>query len=198
MKKILLWLAVLVFTLSLARGQNTATQQQLDKLNGQIEDLTGTVEVQRKRIDTLEKEISELREKVNTPAVHEDFASRTDLRKLAEQVQEIDRKRLDDRDLILKEIEKLGKAAASVPPPTQLRKITSTPKATEDPGTSAGPTKGYEYEVKPGDNLGLIIKAYRDQGVKVTKSQIIKANPKMNPDVLIPGRKIFIPDPTAK
>ena len=52
--------------------------------------------------------------------------------------------------------------------------------------------------MKEGDNLGLIIKAYRDQGVKVTASQIKKANPKMNPDVLIPGKKIFIPDASAK
>ena len=57
---------------------------------------------------------------------------------------------------------------------------------------------GYEYEVKPGDTLGLIIKAYRDKGVKVTLAQIKAANPKMNPEVLIPGHKIFIPDTSAK
>jgi LysM repeat protein len=34
--------------------------------------------------------------------------------------------------------------------------------------------------------------------VKVTTAQIIAANPKMNPNVLIPGKKIFIPDPAAK
>lgn len=198
MKKISLWLLTLVFTTSLAWSQETATQQQLDKLNGQIEDLTGTVEVQRKRIDALEREINELREKVNTPVAHEDYASRGDLKKLAEQVQEIDRKRSDDRELILAQIEKLGKAAAVTPLPPP-RRTTSTPKPpSDDAGTAAVPAKGYEYEVKPGDNLGLIIRAYRDQGVKVTKAQIIKANPKMNPDVLIPGKKIFIPDASAK
>ena len=31
-----------------------------------------------------------------------------------------------------------------------------------------------------------------------TKAQIIAANPKMNPNVLIPGKKIFIPDAAAK
>ena len=60
------------------------------------------------------------------------------------------------------------------------------------------PTKGYEYEIKPGDTLHLIAKAYRDQGVKVTTTEIIAANPKMNPNVLIPGKKIFIPDASAK
>ena len=188
---------MLVCTVSLAGAQTTATQQQLDKLSGQVEDLTGTVEIQRKRIDALEKEVNELREKVNTPAVN-DGASREDLKKLAGQVQEIDKKRQDDRELILKEIEKLGKVAA-IASATPSHKTTSTPKPpTDDPGTAAGPQNGYEYPIKDGDNLGLIIKAYQAKGVKVTKAQIIAANPKMNPNVLIPGKKIFIPDPAAK
>src|ERR1035441_1809919 len=97
---------------------------------------------QGRRIDALEKEINELRDKVNTPVVN-DSASRGDLKKLAEQVQEIDRKRSDDRDLILKEIEKLGKAAAIAPVTTH--KTTSAPKSPEDAGTTAVPLKGYEY-----------------------------------------------------
>jgi LysM repeat protein len=197
MKKISLWFLILVFTASLGQAQTTATQQQLDKLSGQIEDMTGTVEVQRKRIDALEKEISELRDKVNTPQVN-DSASREDLKKLAGQVQEIDQKRQDDRDLILKEIEKLGKAAAIAPLPPP-RKTISTPKPpADDPGTAAVPQTGYDYVIKDGDTLGLIVKGYRDKGVKVTKAQIIAANPKMNPNVLIPGKKIFIPDANAK
>ncbi len=190
---------MLVFAASPVRAQETATQQQLDKLSGQLQDLLDAQAQQGKRLDALEREIGELRDKVNTPVVN-DSASRDDLKKLAEQVQDIDHKRQDDRDLILKQIEQLGKVAAatSVPPPT--RRTTSPPKtnSTDDSGTASVPQKGYDYEIKPGDNLGLIIKAYRDQGIKVTKSQIIKANPKMNPDVLIPGKKIFIPDASAK
>lgn len=73
------------------------------------------------------------------------------------------------------------------------------PKTTSgDTGTAEVPTNGYYCEGKPGDNLGLIIRAYLDQGVKLSAAQIKKANPKMNPDALIPGQKIFIPDPNAK
>jgi LysM repeat protein len=57
---------------------------------------------------------------------------------------------------------------------------------------------GHDYVIKEGDTLSLIAKAYRDAGVKVTRAQIKAANPKVNFDVLIPGRKIFIPDPNAK
>src|ERR1035437_710742 len=197
MKRISLWFLIFTFAVCASRGQDAAAQQQMDKLSGQIKDLTDTVEVQRKRIDALEREISELRDKVNTPQVN-DSASREDLKALATQVQEIDKKRQDDRELILKEIEKLGKVAA-IASATPSHKTTSTPKPpTDDPGTAAGPQNGYEYPIKDGDNLGLIIKAYQAKGVKVTKAQIIAANPRMNPNVLIPGKKIFIPDPAAK
>jgi LysM repeat protein len=200
MKKISLWLLTLVFTASLAFAQDTATQQQLDKLSGQIQDLLDAQAQQGKRIDALEKEIGELGDKVNTPPVN-DSASRDDLKKLAEQVQEIDQKRQDDRDLILKQIENLGKAAALAPPSHKPKPSTDTTTTDGDnSATPAGPKNGYYYTIKDGDTLGAIAKAYRDsdQHVRVTKAQIIAANPKMNPDVLIPGKKIFIPDPNAK
>jgi LysM repeat protein len=197
MKKISLWVIILVFTASLAQAQESATQQELDKLSGQIQDLLEAQAQQGKRIDALEKEISDLRDKVNAP-VASDYVTRDDLKKIADQVDEIDKKRQDDRDLILAQIEKLGHVTAPAPPPP--RHSTSTSTTTTGPGAdnTGTPQTGYEYEIKAGDTLGLIAKAYRDQGVKVTKSQIIKANPNMNPNVLIPGKKIFIPDPSAK
>lgn len=195
MKKISFWILILVFTASLAYAQDAATQQQLDKLSGQIQDLLDMQAQQGKRIEALEKEISDLRDKVNAaPTTVPDYASRDQLKNLADQVQEIDRKRLEDRDVILKQIEKLG---GSAPAPTTPHHSSSTP-STEESTTPATPQKGYEYVVKQGDTLGLIVKAYRDQGVKVTTRRIKEANPNMNPDVLIPGEKIFIPDPNAK
>ena len=197
MKRISLWFLIFTFAACASRGQDAAAQQQMDKLSGQIKDLTDTVEVQRKRIDTLEREIGELRDKVNTPQVS-DSASREDLKALATQVQEIVKKQQDDKELILKELEKLGKVAA-IAPATPSHKTTSTPKPpTDDPGTAAGSQKGYDYIVKEGDSLSLIAKAYRDQGVKVTRAQIVAANPKVNFNVLLPRTKIFIPDPAAK
>ncbi len=194
MKKLSLWVLIVIFTASVAQAQESATQQQIDKLSGQIQDLTDTIVTQRERIAALEKEIADLRDKVNTPVVN-DYANRAELKSLAEQVQEIDRKRKEDSDMIAKQIENLVKAAARTPPPPPA--LNTTPRM-EEPTASSVPSKGYEYEVKPGDNLGLIIKAYREKGVKVKLSQIKAANPQMNPNVLIPGSKIFIPDPNAK
>ena len=196
MRKISFWFLVFTLAVGGVRGQDAATQQQMDKLSGQIRDLTDTVEVQRKRIDALEKDLSELRDKVNAPAVN-DSASRDDLKKLAEQVQEIDQKRADDRELILKNIEKLGKAGGGDVAPSHPRKPTPKPDDTTPP-TPTTPQNGYEYVVKSGDTLGLIAKAYREQGVKVTTAQILKANPGLDANKLYVGKKIFIPDPNAK
>src|SRR5258708_5676482 len=190
MRKISLWLFIFVFTASLARAQDDATQQQIDKLSGQIQDLLDAQAAQGKRLDALEKQIADLSDKLNQPGAS-DSASAEDLKKLAEQVQEIDKKRQDDNELILKEIEKLGKVSSGTtashrPSPA----ISSTTSATNNP-TSSGPQKGYEYEVKAGDTLSAIAKACRAQGVKVTASQIQAVNPGLDPKSLIVGKKIF-------
>jgi TolA-binding protein len=199
MKKILFGVLILLVTTALAPAQDAATQQQLDKLSGQIQDLLDAQAQQGKRIDALEREISDLRDKVNTPVANTS-ASQDDLRKLAEQVQEIDRKRQDDRDMIVKKIEDLSKLPTVTPLPPLSHHSTMPPQNTDTSDTTATAVsqKGYEYPIKQGDTLGLIVKAYREKGVKVTKSQIIAANPKMNPNILIPGKTIFIPDASAK
>ncbi len=194
MKRILFFA---IFTTLIARtvfAQDAGTQQQLDKLSGQIQDLLAAQEQQAKQLAALQKDISELREKVNTPSV--DAASSADLKSLAEKVQEIDKKRQADRELILDQIKQLGKVA--VTPPTHVKPKPPVTPVADDPTTPATPQKGYEYVVKAGDTIGLIAKAYREQGVKVTTTQILKANPGLDANKLYVGKKVFIPDPNAK
>ena len=198
MRKISLWLFILVFTASLARAQDAATQQQLDKMFGQIQDMQAAQELQAKRLAALEKQISDLSDKVNAAPTSES-ASREDLKALATQVQEIDKKRLDDRDLILKQIKSLGEVSGSAPVSHKPKPAPDTAAAGGDTSaTPAVPQKGYEHVVESGETLSAIAKAYRAQGVKVTTAQIIAANPKINPNSLIAGKKIFIPDANAK
>lgn len=179
-------------------GQDAATQQQLDKLSGQIQDAQDALVQQGKQLDAMEKEIADLRDKINAPAAN-NSASQDDLKALAAQVQEIDKKRQDDRDLILKEIEKLGKVTGG--PATRSRPTADTTSTYSGGDTSTqdtGPQKGYYYPIKEGDRLSEIVKAYREKGVKVTTSQVLKANPGLDPSKLYVGKKIFIPDPNAK
>jgi LysM repeat protein len=197
MKKISLWLFILTFTVCAARGQDAATQQQIDKLYGQIQDLLEAQAAQTKRIEALEKEIGDLSDKLNQPAAN-DSASADDLKKLAAQVQEIDKKRQDDNEQILKAIEKLGKAGGGSTGHKSSPAV-STTASTDTTTLNAGvPPKGYDYTIAAGDTVSAIAKAYRAQGVKVTSAQILAANPGLNVNSLIVGKKIFIPDPNAK
>jgi LysM repeat protein len=186
MRKISLWLFIFAFTAWVAHGQDAATQQQIDKLNGQIQDLLDAQTTQNKRIEALEKEIAGLGDRVN----------QNDFKKLTAQVQEIDRKRQEDNARVLKELERLGKTLGA---PQPIRKTTPTVPTTTpagNPGSAAGsPQKGYDYNVRSGDTLSAIAKAYRDQGIKVTTDQILKANPGLNPGDMKIGQKIFIPAP---
>ena len=202
MKKISLWVLTLVFTASLAWAQDTATQQQLDKLSGQIQDMLEAQAQQSKRIDALEKEISDLRDKVNTPVAN-DYVTHDQLKTIADQISEVDKKRQADSDMIATQISNLAKAAAVAPPPPIHHSSSTSTTSTPD-GSGSGsdntstPQNGYYYPIKSGDTLSLIVKAYRDKGVKVTSKQVLKANPGLDPNKLLVGKKIFIPDPSAK
>jgi len=194
MKRILVWFFILSFSIAAARAQDDATQQQINKLNGQIQDLLDAQAVQAKRIDALEKEISDLRDKSGGSGTT-DTANVDDLKKLADQIQEIDKKRQADRELILKEIEKLGKVSGGPASSHKSPPAISTTAVDSPAATATGPQKGYDYTIQRGDTLLAIAKAYREQGIKVTTDQILKANPGLDPKNLIVGKKIFIPAP---
>jgi len=197
MKRISLWMLVLALAAGTAPAQDAATQQQMDKLTGQLQDIIDAQAKQGERLEAMEHEISDLRDKVNTPVVN-DRASADDLKQLAEKVREIDQKQQDDKELILGKIEEIGKIAAGAP--THVHKAVVAPKETPEDSApdTAEPQKGHEYKVQPGDNLSAIIKAFREKGVKVTLSQVLKANPGLNANTVYVGKTIFIPDPDAK
>ena len=197
MRKISLWLFIVTFTVCAARGQDAATQQQIDKLYGQIQDLTEAQAAQNKRIDALEKNISDLGDKLNQPAAN-DSASADDLKKLAAQVQEIDKKRQADNDLILKQLEKIAKAGGGTVSHHASVPGVSTPTTDNSSPAPGGPQKGYDYTIASGDTISAIAKRCRAQGVKVTSDEILKANPGLDPKSLVVGKKIFIPDANAK
>ena len=200
MRKILLGLLILTFAAFAVvpvRAQDAATQQQIDKLSGQVQDLLDAQAAQDKRIGALEKQVSDLGDKLSQPAAN-DSASADDLKKLAAQVQELAKKQQDDNDLILKELEKLGKGGG-ISPPSHRAPDVSTPASADNPtATAGGQQNGYWQTVGSGDTISAIAKAYRDKNVKVTVPQILAANPGLNPNSLKVGQRIWIPDPAAK
>ncbi|MGD0086233.1 MAG: LysM peptidoglycan-binding domain-containing protein [Verrucomicrobiota bacterium] len=199
MKRILVWFLILSFSaVTAARAQDDATQQQIDKLTGQVQDLLDAQAAQGKRLEALEKEIGDLQGQ-SAPAGGS-TTSPDDLKKLAEQVQEIDRKRQEDNDRVLKELEHLEKALGGASPghrsaPDISSDIKPTPLKDHASTDTGAPQNGYDYNVQRGDTLSAIAKAYREKGVKVTTDQILKANPGLDAKNMKVGQKIFIPAP---
>jgi LysM repeat protein len=195
------------------RAQDAASEERYNKLVGQIEDLLAARNEQNKRIAELAREIESYREQATKPQGN--YASQEDLRRLAEQLKEVDKNREHDKELILKEIAKLGKTISTPTPvtptatpskknpPTLGNNSTSNPKETDNGGAvkkadkTNGSEQGYDYFVKSGDTLSTIAQAYREQNIKVTTDQILKANPGLKPEKMRVGQKIFIPAPQA-
>ncbi|MBA4150386.1 MAG: LysM peptidoglycan-binding domain-containing protein [Verrucomicrobia bacterium] len=171
--------------------------EKIDRMTRDIETLIAANADLQRRISTLSDELNRVRQaqarSANDTAVQ---AVREDLRQLAEKVQEVDRKRISDKDAIAKEvdrsfekIEKLikqggGSSGSRTPTPS----VPTTPI----------PSDGFEYVVKPGDTLLAIILAangqLREQGLKpVTLQQVQAANPNLKPERMQVGQKVFIP-----
>jgi LysM repeat protein len=188
MKRIIFFLTVFaVATAFELRAQDVAAlEERVKQLRGHVDDLMEDKINQKKQIEALTREIQSLRDQQSRP--NESYASNEDLRRLAEKLQELDDKRKTDREVILKEIEKLGRASGGkTPKPPKTPNIASPGKL---------PEKAIEHEIAAGDTLSTIAAAYsKEAGVKVTTDQILKANPGLVPEKLKVGQKILIPLP---
>jgi LysM repeat protein len=198
----------LLIAAPLLRGQDSSTvaaaasrqeaQENYQTLKGHVDDLIAAQETQEKRIQALAKEIADLREQMGKPTAN-NYATRDELKTLADAIKDVDAKRVADNEKMLSEISrqiaKLGKASAQLPPPHGVDHSVDRTVAA-DPGTGPKTSdEGFWYEVKPGDTFSKIAAAYRDQGVKVTTDQIAKANPGVDSTKLKVGQKIFVPAP---
>src|SRR5262245_33767758 len=172
------------------RAQDAAVEERLDKLAGQIKDLIEAKDAQNKRIEELARGVRELQEQQGRPSGN--YASQEDVKRLAQNLQEVERKRQEDNELIKRTLESLGKSLKPSPSTTATPPRTeSSPRTETAPRTK--PENGYEYTVKEGDKLINIVKAYNDQGVKVTLQQVLEANHGLDPKTMKIGQRIWIP-----
>ena len=140
------------------------------------------------------KEIASLREQASKPSGN--YAAQEDLKRLADTVEKVDRKRIEDSEKTRAELLKLAKIVTSTPTVSPKKPAPTT--STEGPsGDKTPPQNGFYYTIESKDTLSLIVQAYREKNIKVTTAQIIKANPGLDPNRLTPGKKIFIPAPST-
>lgn len=189
MKKVLVWILISSFSVVVARAQESAVQQEIDQINGQLEALEAAQAMQEKHLEALEGQVNNLASQLSQGSAQQ-LADQQALQQLAAQVQEIDRKRQEDNQRVLQELTQLEQALSAA-------NSNSRPQAPMPPVTASanppGPQTGYDYTIQNGDTIFAIVQAYRQQGVKISVKQILGANPGLNPNDLQVGRKIFIP-----
>ena len=141
--------------------------------------------------NALKSELAKLRTEVRqfraqTTTKDPAAVTRSDLEALAKSIREVDRKRVQDKDLILKEMKAL------------LRSGSSGGRTTK---TSPNSKKSFKHTVQKDETISAIIAAYnadlKSQGAKkrITLKSVLDANPKLNPRTMRIGQTLFIPDP---
>ena len=159
-----------------------ALRENNQRLQSQLNDLLEAFNALKTELNKVQSEVRQLRAKLG--ARNPNLVTRSDLEELAKSVREIDRKRVQDKDLILKEMKGLLRSKPSIP----------KPKATDS-------QKGFDHTVQSGETISAIISAYnaelKRQGAtkRITLKSVLTANPNLNPRTMRIGQSLFIPDP---
>lgn len=193
MKRLLLFTLLLTTvylfqsTSALAQGASLDTRalrEDYRRLQSQLADLLEAHNALKGQLSKLRSEVRLLRAETSTK--DPSTATRDDLEGLAKSIREIDRKRLQDKDLILKEMKAL---------------LRSAPAGTKSPPVTPQSQKGFDHPVEAGETISAIIGAYniklKSQGVtkRITLKAVLDANPNLNPRTMRIGQVLFIPDP---
>ena len=165
----------------------------MNKLSAEIDVLTEAKDQLNNKISALEGEIHDLQNQVSKPTGN--YASADDLKQLADAIKEVDKKRQEDNERVVKELQNLGKSLSSPRLNESSHRSPAGASSVPTGETASSSQDGYYYPVQEGDTLALIVKAYREKGVKVTLQQVLDANPGLKPTSLKVGQKIFIPKP---
>jgi len=187
-----------------AVAEREAAEEREKRINARMEDMEKSIQGYDKRMSLLNDDLRGLREEINKlRESNGDSQTRESIKKLRDDIEEVDKKRLEDNKKVLATLEDLktdlknfaskpsGSTVTSRPsqPAGQSTTKTNHTKATKPRDTE----NGYEYTISDGDTLPKIIKKLRERDLKVTAKQVMDANPGQNWSNLQIGKKIFIP-----
>jgi len=180
-----------------ASAERAAAEERYRRMNSAIEGLLSAQADLQRRMSLLGDEISSLR--ADSARSGGRYVSREEFDKLLEAVRKVDEKRAEDKRQILAELANLGSELKS-----QIRKSLSEIDAANSAriqaaqiGSGSSDSEGVWYTVEPGNTLSAIAtaynQAYNSKGRKTSVDRILKANPKVKPEALGVGQKVWVP-----
>jgi hypothetical protein len=176
-----------------------AAEEKINTLTVDVQNLQEKNSALESKVASLSEEISKLREDLNRSKTSANEAVHEDLKRLAKNIEEVDKKRAADNELLS---DQFTKAMTTIESAVAAASEKTRPHARveADPPPAAPDKPGYVYTIQSGDYLALIVKSYntefKSKGLKtITLDQVKAANPKVKWNQLKTGQKIIIPKP---
>ena len=188
-----------------AAAEREQAEERHRTLTKRLDGIEESIAAFQKNVTSLREEVRRLKDELDRSKNKNDgAATQESIKYLAEKIEEVDKKRLNDSELVRKQFAELRKFALESPGGPRV--TPSTPSGTSpqrgNQGSQGGATKaipdkqpGYAYKIKDKDTLAKIVAALRKQGINVTQKQIEQANEGVNWNRLQIGQEIFIPEP---
>lgn len=223
MKRLRPILAVAALAAFSIPARSEITQEEYRQMQTRFQQAEEDVDRLRGRVQKLEATIAELRSglgdvRSTAASAGKDAVTQEQLKKVVEQLREIDKRRQEDNDKIVLQLKKL----ADIPAPTfptesektekkagggktqkhkepAAQKSESAGASTNAPAAEAKPLlpanyEFFEHTVGENQTLGEILAEYnKTHGMKVRLKHVLEANPKLNPNRMVVGKKIRIP-----
>ena len=164
------------------------------RLRGQVGAHDESIESFRRQLQRTEAEVVRLSREIDalrqTLANQRDLATQAQIKALADQVQELEKRRVTDNKEVLAALDRLARTP-SAPPPAP---VASEPVRPVNTGPEL-PAEYHEHTIETGQTLSSVITEYNRQlGYKVTLAHVLKANPEIkDPRRIRVGQKIRIP-----
>lgn len=209
-----MWVGGALCSLGRAQGLQVDVEE-FKRLQGEMADLRDANSAQQKRISELTRRVENLQEEVKSANQrmklnNEDFVTREALKKVLDQVAEVDGKRENDRKVILEQLDKLGKTLSQPPIRTQ-RETRGNPRenasSSREPERNGEPEviegKVYPHKVEERETFGGILEKFNatlkeDGRKRITTADVRRVNPGFDPNRIRVGQEILLPVPDKK
>jgi LysM repeat protein len=187
----------------LAAAAKAEMEEKIRRLAADLEDLKVLNATLTANLNTVTKQVRAQNEAMKDFAdaykiALSDYARRDSITQLTRSVRDVERNRDADKKLFLEKFNELRKLILDNPP--KVLHVPANPRNNTGGRTArSDEPAGVYHDVGPKQTLTDIIVAYNSElkrkgrKARVTLSQVTAANPGLNPNLIRPGQKIFIP-----
>lgn len=180
--------------------------ERIQRLTAAVESLELALASQKRQIDALANELYKVRDEMarqgDTLRQSSQRPWADDLKKLADAISEVDRKRAADGEQVVRVLSDLKKAVASATDTPKPSRATARSTASRggdgDKAAEAPPEKALEYVLESGQRLSEVVSSFNEeakrQGYKtLSVSQVMKFNNIKDDRRIRAGTKLLLP-----